>query len=288
MVNSKSVKALLNWVGFALAIAGMIFVFMRLRVHVSAIDIAVFTNATIGLLVVLSAVYGSANLLLSSAWRDLLSYCGADRSTRWAIRVYGLSQIVKYVPGNIFQFVGRQALGVASGVNGWVLVRSTAWEIGLISVAGALFSIILIDLYLDFFSRTAAGSAFLLLAAALVAFLSRFVDSRVSAAFAKQVLFLAVSGLVFFACLLVVSGGMTVNVTIAPTVVGAFVLGWLAGLLTPGAPAGLGIREAVLILLLEDIGAEPVILMAVVVSRIVNVAGDVLFFGGASMMQRAS
>jgi hypothetical protein len=62
---------------------------------------------------------------------------------------------------------------------------------------------------------------------------------------------------------------------------GAYVVAWLAGLLTPGSPAGMGVREIALLALLGSRFAEADLLMAVVVSRGITLAGDVGFFAWA-------
>ena len=116
------------------------------------------------------------------------------------LKVYGTSQLAKYLPGNIFHMAGLQSPGMAAGEPACVLAKSTAWELGLISFSAATF--------------------------------------------------------------------------------GAFMLDWLAGLLAPGAPAGLGVREMVLFSLLKGLVAEADLLLTIVPSRLVTVAGDMLFTWG--------
>ncbi|MGD9700712.1 hypothetical protein [Acinetobacter sp.] len=53
---------------------------------------------------------------------------------------------------------------------------------------------------------------------------------------------------------------------------------WLVGLITPGAPAGVGVREMVLLFLLGDQIAHLNLLLAVLLGRIVTMGGDLLFF----------
>jgi uncharacterized membrane protein YbhN (UPF0104 family) len=57
------------------------------------------------------------------------------------------------------------------------------------------------------------------------------------------------------------------------------VLAWLLGLITPGAPAGVGVRELVLLGLLSSFVPQSTILLATVVGRLVTIGGDLLFFG---------
>jgi hypothetical protein len=62
------------------------------------------------------------------------------------------------------------------------------------------------------------------------------------------------------------------------TVIGAYVVAWLAGLVTPGAPAGVGVREMLLLLFLKGLVSEIDLLLVVLLGRLVSVVGDLLFF----------
>jgi len=57
-------------------------------------------------------------------------------------------------------------------------------------------------------------------------------------------------------------------------------------LLTPGAPAGLGVREAILLVLLSDHVGDAKILLAAIVGRAITVLGDLLFYGAGRIMPR--
>ena len=63
---------------------------------------------------------------------------------------------------------------------------------------------------------------------------------------------------------------------------GAMALAWLAGFLTPGAPAGLGVRESVLLIILAPAAGEASILALAALFRIVTVLGDGLLALGAA------
>ena len=54
----------------------------------------------------------------------------------------------------------------------------------------------------------------------------------------------------------------------------AFVVAWLAGFVTPGAPAGLGVRETVLVLGLPQLG--PAALGVAIGHRVVTAIADAL------------
>lgn len=275
----------LHWGGSALAIVGTIFVVLRLRDYSAEIDFSRFGMVKWSAVVGLALIYGLANLMLALAWWNLLGKFGASTSRRLAVKVYGFSQLAKYVPGNIFHLAGRQAMGMAAGVPGWSLVKSAIWELGLISSAGGLFGLLTLPLLLPSLPATASTWLFVAVIGVAAALLWRFFGPLVARAFGWQVGFLAISGILFVGLLEFVSRVPLTGAGAWLALVGAYVLAWLGGLVTPGAPAGVGVRELVLLFLLGGIVSETDLLLAVVLGRLVTVTGDLLFFAAASLVR---
>ena len=67
-------------------------------------------------------------------------------------------------------------------------------------------------------------------------------------------------------------------------VTAAFALSWVLGFLAPGAPAGLGAREGVMLLLLDGIADSESLLAFVVLARAATMLGDCLCFALASLV----
>lgn len=63
-----------------------------------------------------------------------------------------------------------------------------------------------------------------------------------------------------------------------PRICSAYVIAWLAGAITPGAPAGIGIREVVMFALLQPVVGESDLLVAIVLNRAITAGGDTLFY----------
>lgn len=276
-------KRILNFTGGALGLAGVVFVILRLFDYVAEIDLSRFTGWTWFMILVLILIYGAANMLLARAWWQLLRFLQANAGWGWAWRTYGVCMLAKYVPGNIFHLAGRQAMGMAAGFPGWMLAKASLWELGLITLAGAIFFFLSSHLLLStmpFFVALLAFAGAFFLAEVM---LGRWLGSSVAGAFAWQVAFLIVSGLVFLG-ILALTESQVLDPILLPGLCGAYVVAWLAGLVTPGAPAGVGVRELVLFFLLKGYVAETDLLLAVVVARMVTVAGDLGFFGVASLM----
>jgi uncharacterized membrane protein YbhN (UPF0104 family) len=276
-------KRTLHWGGSAVAIAGIVFVALRLYGYGAEIDFARFDLMAWSWVAALALIYGLSNLMLALAWWNLLGQFGARTSRRWAVRVYGISQIAKYVPGNIFHLAGRQAMGMAAGLAGWPLAKSAVWELGLISVAGGLFGLLALPLLLPHMPVMAGAGIFAAALGIAALLLKRYVGPPVARAFGWHAAFLALSGLLFVGLIELLAGSGSEGLLVLP-VIGAYVLAWLAGLVTPGAPAGLGVRELVLLFLLNGVIGEADLLLAAVLGRVVTVCGDVGFFAVASLI----
>jgi hypothetical protein len=281
-------KRIAHLVGSGLAMASLVFLADRLRQAGNGVDLRQLGQPLWFLLLGLAVLYGMANRLLAQAWFLILRSLRAEIGAGLAVRVYARSQIGKYVPGNIFQFAGRQVLGVAAGVPGGTLLRSTGLELGLIIAAGAAAALLL-PAYLGLASVGPRVALALSLGGyglglGLISWsLGRTLGPQVRQGWLLQSVFLLASGTIFLGLLLALlaRGPMAIGLSpwLWPGVVGAFVLAWLLGLITPGAPAGVGVRELVLLALLSPFVPQATILLATVVGRLVTIGGDLLFFG---------
>jgi glycosyltransferase 2 family protein len=275
----------ISWVGRVLAVVGIVFVVLRLRNYAGQIDIASITKMTWVLLAGFAVFFSMTNLLLALAWWKLLDKFGAITSCRWVLRTYGVSQIAKYIPGTIFQFVGRQTIGTAAGVAGWALAKSAVAEVVIISCTGALFGLLLLPLVWTGMTVLQSVAAFAIVLVLAAIGLSHFFGSQVTCTLGFYFVYHVVSGAMFIGLLKTVSFQSEAPQLPLILSLGAYVIAWLAGFLTPGAPAGLGIREAVLLFLLGARVIEADLLLVIVLHRAVTVVGDVIFFAWASLIK---
>lgn len=272
-----AVKRYLHLMGGTLGLIGVIFVIMKLGSYAHEINLTRFNMEDGFLILFLSLLYGASNILLAQAWWYLLSFLGNKTTQTWAIKTYGISQLAKYVPGNIFHLAGRQAMGMAAGFKAGVLVKSTLWELGLLTVAGTLFSLLAVPLILPDVSKSTAIMAFIVLVIGCVRVMKRLLSSAVGSALLRQITFLAISGVIFIVATLIVTPKIIPSAIFIP-LCGAYVVAWLAGLVTPGAPAGAGVREMVLLFLLDGLITPVDLLLVVVLGRIITILGDLFFF----------
>jgi len=280
---SIAMKRVLHWGGGMLAVFGVLFVALRFREYNDQLDFSRLSAKTWLLIVGLALTYSTASLALSMAWRNILKYLGTTISRPFAIGTHGISQLAKYVPGNIFHLAGRQAIGMAAGIPAMSLAKSTVWELGLLTLAGSLCAGLTLPLI---WSAIPVMLSLIIVALVIVAtcsILRHFFDSNISKALVFQVIFLLVSGVVF-AIFLYLSSSVKIPFIIFPALCGAYTIAWLVGFVTPGSPAGVGVRELVLLFLLKTIVVESELLLVVVLGRATTVLGDLCYFSIATLI----
>ena len=282
----------INRLSYLLMLISLYFIFDRLLKNYSQLTSWVPDKSDYLIIIICIIVYAFNNFLLSGAWKYLLLLSGYKNiSFSRCHIIYGRTQIAKYVPGNIFHLVGRYFLGKSEGIPRTALLTSSIYEnIGLFLVASA-FTIICyilngvhdvrgITLYRILFI---SGFAFVL--GYIVYYFinkkspgldARDLKSNLFGAGVCYTGFFAIFATVAIAAFfLVVPDALTGNVYYVFLV---FISSWIIGYVTLGAPAGVGVREAVIILLLGSLSGEGESLIIAFLFRLITVAGDFVFF----------
>lgn len=277
-----SSKQALHLAGSLLAIGGIVFVGLRLYTYGGQIDFSNFKTRNWFQLGGLALIYGLANILLAMGWYFLLEHFGATPRRKKAIQIYGVTQLAKYVPGNIMHFASRQAMSVAAGMGGWAVAKASIWEIGLLVFSGSCFAILILPQYVAPISNRWALYIFLFFIAFVTVCFYRFAGARPTKSFILYFLFLTVSGCVFIGALYIISTTEQLEFTFSVpqliSITSAFIIAWLGGFVTPGAPAGVGVRELIILFLLGSSISEAGLVVTIVLSRLISVAGDFCFF----------
>ena len=246
--------------------------------------------------------YAFSCILLVFAWWRLLSICKIQAdfaSTYW---VYARTQIAKYLPGNIFHFLGRQVLGKGLEWNHSAIAASTIFEIGWQVLSALTISILVLNKEQSVFSVT--SSMFIIIMAVALPFLLYFAFQRLTILRQKfgelpvrslydWVVCIGPVYLAYLSFFLLVGSGLYVVAGLTQFLrgndvlglfVGSYALAWLAGYITPGAAAGIGVREAVMVSLLRPCLGEPQALAIALAFRFMTILGDGLFFLSAYMV----
>jgi len=235
------------------------------------------------LLAVAALIYGISHLTTALSWPMILRGMGEQVEVRAAIRIGLVAQIGKYLPGNIAHYVGRAVIARDAGVRLVDSGISTGVEI----LAAVLAAVVIgcTALFVDprpiaflpnqirhlASSVTSLSIVLLLVLGAVAAIILRQgyrIRVLLDPITCLSVSF-ALAGVSFFT----VVSAMTSYADLA-SIIGVFVLGWTAGFLMPGSPAGLGIREAILIAFLSPMIGTGTAIVCAILHRLITALVD--------------
>ena len=287
----------------SLCLVALALAFLVREVLAGGIDHLLASLAGLDIVVVLLAalIYGASLALLGYAWgRCAARLAGEGASSIGpALRIYALTTLAKYLPGNVFHYAGRQLAAVRCNWPQWAVARATLYEIVLhVAVVGAMVLVLLPMVELPAEVRASGRSllaridavllfvAVLLLAVGILVFRRRLgcmkeeISGVLPSLLLLQTAFFSVSLLVHL--WLASSMSLLANGDIA-LFAAAFLIAWLVGFVVPGAPGGLGVREAVLVAFLSAHLPTADVLAFALASRLVTTLGEIVFALGASV-----
>ena len=276
-MNVQQARIWLERAGTVLSLLAVIFISGRLYTLHQQLD-SQMLSALIMPVALLSILYGFSCAFTAFAWRDSLAQCGVQISHRDSAWIYGNSQLAKYIPGNFMHLLGRQARGIAYGIPAKPLAKSMVLEIVLLCVAGLVLGSFLLPLTTTQVNIWASVYLVLGMLIALGLAMLRPAMHHIARAVLWNVGFLMVSGLVFVFLVARLLPGQNPETGMMLYFGAVYVVAWLVGFVTPGAPAGLGVREIVALTLIGSLIPEVEILTAIIAGRMVSVLGDTLFF----------
>lgn len=277
-MSNPAFKRYLNLFGLALGIFGVIFILARLISLSSGINLNL-TGAQWRNITLTSVLYCGACIIQAFAWHNILKHLNLFVKPSWSIPTFGISQMAKYVPGNIFQFASRQAIGVSEGLPGVPLAKSIAWELGLMAGTAFLFTIFVVPVVNVHLSTMHSLILFFIVLALIILLMTFIVGKRIGLSIGLYAIFFLLTGLVFFFIIDTLSDNQTAINISRLALCGVYIFAWLIGFITPGAPAGVGVREIVLYTLLNPYIPYNTLLITIVIMRFVTVGGDILFYG---------
>ncbi len=289
---STRARAALRWSFLAVAVAllgwAVASQWDEVTAALGSLSIATVALATVAALAALG--------LNALSWRAVMRSVGLDATVPQAMRVFYLSQVGKYVPGSVWPVLAQAEFARDHGVS-----RSRAMTGSIVAMLVGVVTAALVGVGAILASVPDALAAYwwvIPIALALATLLAPPVLSRV-VALAFRVTRRADLPVHVGAPALLASAAWSAGVwmllgahawlllrEIAPgpdatfiLATGAFALAWLVGFLVVIAPAGVGAREAALVLTLASVATGPQALSLALVSRFLMTAADAVAFG---------
>ncbi|MGF1479891.1 MAG: UPF0104 family protein [Cyanophyceae cyanobacterium] len=214
-----------------------------------------------------------------------------------AVRVYLVTNIAKYLPGNVWHFYGRIAAVTKTGGSIGVASLSVLLEPLLMAAAALLVALLCgASSWVRLATAQSLGLQILSLVFVLggihprllnpvVHALSRSKTASAETVVLQQYPFVPLLGEVGFVLLrgagflLTVGALMSITPQQLPSLLSAFSFAWLLGLIVPGAPGGLGVFEATIIALLNDQVPAEIILSTVAIFRFISIVAEAIAAG---------
>lgn len=291
-------RRVIKTLGILLVLIALYFVFEKIWANKQWFLEGRITKHIVMVIVIGPLIYALSSFLLSTAWGRFLVWFGASNETiKHSHAVYARTQIAKYVPGNVFHYAGRHVLGSRMGIGHGPLAGAAIYEIAGLLVASNSLAIIGIVFYginqtkISVLSLLSIFFITLLIPIILNKVIVKipklrsfnFQDRKINEiimhlipTYLLYVIFFLISGVVLFEVVHAVSD--IDDIRQLGYVITTFVVAWIAGNVTPGASAGVGIREAIMVVSFTNLFGEPQSIFIALIFRIITVLGDFIYF----------
>ena len=241
-----------------------------------------------------AALYLGHTVVLALLWLGVVRSLGGRLSAAEAVQIHCLTQLGKYVPGKVVLVVGKVCLAVRQRVAAALAALSAAYEQGFVLVSGALVvlvSALLAGLPMLRAYRLVLLAACLIGAACLHPRVVRLVLEGLSRLLPGQrewrvLSYEATAGLLLLYALawvlngaifyLLARGLCDLPVRYLPDCIGIMVLGTILGYVALIVPAGLGVRDATISVMLSAYVPLPAAIAVSLVLRVVVTAVEAL------------
>jgi glycosyltransferase 2 family protein len=302
MGNKFLNKRIVSIVGNVLVLVSVLFIVYKI-VNYNINFAILITPKMLGLFILFALI----SSILVMVYAKIFSYILITTTEQYnkankIVYIYCKSNLYKYLPGNVFHYVGRNQIALDHSITHQEVISASVAEMIMLVTAGTVVSITFAGNLLTKWiisGHTVNDKLFFfsLLIMVVLAFVLLFKYNRVVQMYLTElynnlvqikftttimiimlyILLFCAQGAMFF-IMFNELGGTLKNSMIFP-IIGVYTCSWLIGFVTPGAPAGLGIREVFIAALLTSMTDQALIITVVVIYRIISILGDVFGFG---------
>ncbi|MCC7162681.1 MAG: flippase-like domain-containing protein [Anaerolineae bacterium] len=285
-------------VGWALAVAILIFLGRTLWSTWAQVGQSGYTfDFNLPLLVLSTLLLVPSRSFAVEAWRRILRALGNSISFRFAIYAWFISNLARFIPGNVFQLAAMMMLTDGAGVSKVNVVLSQAVYAGIALSVAALYGLTLLPLPPEAIPWVAVAFAAMILLFAMPAVFrlmlnvttwlvrkvrrnSEITAPRVTTTFRHNlvppvcsVIMWTLNGLAFW---LFVRSMTDISIEVLPAFIGMNAAAYFVGYASFITPSGLGFREATLAYFLSAYFPPPVAVAIAFLARIWSIAGEFL------------
>lgn len=303
-----SIKKFVKYLGNVIAILSIIFVIwavIKLDIDLTQIkSMPVFISIGIsGAVLVGITVYGMA-----FAWKLILQYLSGKKVDYLdAAKIYAKANIGKYMPGNVMHYVERNLFASQIGLGQLEVAVSSGIEIAGVILSAVLLSVILA--YQEFIATIQSMISikiiflvlvlFLLLCIAGILFYKRSLklQKMLERIWNIKFMWLACKVMLVYSLVLMSQGLLLMLICRyvlqceltnqqALLIIAYYILAWVVGFVVPGAPGGIGVREMIIVMLMNGVVGEEIIIVAALIHRMISILGDGIAYVSSLLIKK--
>lgn len=281
-MNKDKIKELLYTFGKLLSILSITFIFYKIYQEYSIssfypkivqfVDISAYL-IVLNIFSLLTGIY---------VWLKILQrYSIKNFGYLTAFYYFAKTEVAKYLPGNVFHLVGRQALASRLGIKHTQMAKITLFHT-IILLSGTVVSASFLALFTESLNidyklvAMAVATIVTLIIFAIYPIFSRPIKLAMLLIIALSI---AMQGIILAWLVAYQTGNYSLgDLALLASV---YVISWIVGFVTPGASGGLGVREGAFIAIVSflHIGiTEDIIVLSIVFVRFINIVVDLLLY----------
>lgn len=297
-MSNKLFSLLKFFIGWPLSFIALFFI-SRIILSNSPDILSYIKTPTLPLLMGGVLCFFSYYVLRTIVWKILLKESGHNITLKESAYLWGLAELKRYVPGNIWSFLTKTLSFEEKGIERKIITKLLFIEIGMFLLSCSIFSLLSLNLIfkdilpisINFFYSIAIPIVVIILIFYIFNkriisknnnkfliiirfFLPDFEPAVIANLIILNLLFLFFYGLGY---LLVISSVVYMPIERYLSLIGFFVFSLLAGYLSFITPMGLGVRESVITLGLSKFLSIPIAGFSSIFARINLIIGEIIF-----------
>jgi len=281
-LHKEKFKKLVNFLGKSLGILGILFVFYTLWQNYTLSSFTLQFMVVIRILPLIMLLNILSIIVGVYAWHVMLLHYATQPLPYVASYYYFTkTEIAKYLPGNVFHFLGRQALAVKVGITQIQMAKTSILFSFLLLTATLLASTLFAFLAhkTPLFILTLMVLSTMITIIVLIYIYPSFPVRNKLSMNGYLALSVALQGIMLG--IIIFYQVETFSAHLFFQCIGIYTVSWLIGFVTPGASGGIGIREGTFILIANylqvDISSD-IIIFSVLLVRLINICVDIMMY----------
>lgn len=287
-------KKIINWIGRLLMLLSIVFIALKILEYREDMQMVCGIKEFVRM-GVCAALYAAVVYSCPLIYQYVLLITSNKKISYIKVAyIYCKSNILKYLPGNVMQYVGRNEIALTENILHREAAMATLLEIIVTIISSIIIAVVFSGSYaVEWISRFAADkfiwfTVIILgvcaaVAVIVVKYKKKLVNyignilnkgniKRFMKAVVISIVIMILNSILYFYILSIL--GIRLERRQYGIGIGLYSLSFVLGYITPGVPGGIGVREAVLVYFYSAFISESQILTGSIVFRIISIIGD--------------